>query len=371
MLPGPTNVPDRIMKSMERPIINHRGEEFRKLFFSLEERCKKVFETEGDVVILTSSGTGAVEAGVANFIGKGDEAVVTVFGEFGERLADTIEVYGGKAIRVRARPGKVPSVEDVKEALDIGNPKALYLVYNETSAGTIHRDAKELSRLTKEKGVLMVLDAISVLGGDELPMDEWGIDVVIAGSQKALAMPPGLAFVSLNSFAKSMMNKKPPTKYFDLSLYLEYMEKGETPFTPAIPLFYALDEALNLVLEEGLRRRIERHRKCADAFYSAFEAMDLTLFADRKYRSNTVIAVEYPMGVEDRKLRSLLEKKYDVVIAGSFGELEGKVFRVGSMGEVNEEIVLRTVTAISRSLNELGFSNDEKAAMEEVEKTFG
>ncbi|HKT22205.1 MAG TPA: aminotransferase class V-fold PLP-dependent enzyme, partial [Nitrososphaerales archaeon] len=199
MLPGPTNVSERVMRAMLGPIINHRGDAFRELYKGVLDKTRHLFQTEGDVVVFSSSGTGGVEAAVWNLIRPGDVAVVPVFGEFSSRLAETVEMAGGKAIRVASDFGKVPSLDQVKAAMEQqGKFKAMFLVHNETSTGVAAPYAEEVSRLAKDHGAFSVIDAISSLGGYAIPVDRWGVDVCITGSQKCIAAPPGLALLSVS-----------------------------------------------------------------------------------------------------------------------------------------------------------------------------
>src|ERR671915_1384252 len=364
MLPGPTNVPNRVMNSMLAPIINHRSQDFRILYKSLVEKIKKTFQTSNDIVLLTASGTGAVEASVVNLIKKGDKAIVPVSGEFGSRLADLIDSWGGKAIRVVSPYGENPPYEKIEEAFDQNkDTKAIYAVYNETSTGTTIRYMDKLGKLCSKNGAFFVADAVSILGGDELPVDKWNIDICVTASQKALAAPPGVAPISINKRTKKYMQENPPpTQYLNLKRYFKYYEEHyETPFTPALPLFYAFREALNLILEEGLDKRIKRHRICADAFYSGLSSMGLTPFAKPNARSNVVISLNYLPGMDDKKFRSLLSDDFKILVAGGFGELKGKVFRIGSMGEVSKYHVMRTLSSISSAMNILGFNVNPEA----------
>ena len=352
MLPGPTNVPNRVMNAMLAPIINHRSEDFRILYKRIIEKTQKVFETSGDIILLTASGTGAVEASVVNLIKKGDKAIIPVNGEFSTRLADLIDSWGGTAIRITAPFGENPPIEKIEEAFEVNKDvKALYAVYNETSTGTTIR-------------------YMDKLGGDELPVDKWNIDICITASQKALAAPPGVSPISINERTKKYMQSNPsPILYLNLNRYFKYyLEHTETPFTPALPLYYAFDEALTLVLEEGMSKRIERHRICADAFYSSLNTLGLTPFAKEDARSNVIIALNYLDGMDDKKFRTLLSKEFKVLIAGGFGNLKGKVFRIGSMGEVTRYHVMRTISSIYAAMKMLGIDANEKALSVAEEK---
>jgi len=357
MLPGPTNVPNRVINAMLTPMINHRSDDFRKLYKDIVSKTQKVFETENDIVVLTTSGTGAVETSVVNLIKKDDVVIIPVNGEFSTRLADLIDNYGGKTIRINSPYGKNPPIEKIQEAFEKNSKvKALYVVYNETSTGTTLRYLSKLGDICKAHGAFFVVDAVSILGGDELPVDKWNVDICFTATQKALAAPPGIAPISISKEAKKYMKVNPPaSQYLNLKRYFKYYNDSfETPFTPAISLFYAYQEALNIILEEGIQNRIERHRKCANAFYSGLEALGFTPFADANSRSNVVIAVNYLPGIDDKKFRELISSKFKVLLAGGFGELKGKVFRVGCMGEVSSYHVMRTLSAISSSMSILG-----------------
>lgn len=371
MLPGPTNVPNRVMNAMLAPIINHRSEDFRILYKRVIEKTQKVFETNGDIILLTTSGTGAVEASVVNLIKKGDKAIIPVNGEFSTRLADLIDSWGGTAIRITAPFGENPPIEKIEEAFEANKDvKALYAVYNETSTGTTIRYMDKLGNLCGKYGSFYIADAVSILGGDELPVDKWNIDICITASQKALAAPPGVSPISINERTKKYMKSNvSPILYLNLNRYFKYyLEHTETPFTPALPLYYAFDEALNLVLEEGMSKRIERHRICADAFYSSLSTLGLTPFAKDDARSNVIIALNYRDGMDDKKFRTLLSEEFKVLIAGGFGNLKGKVFRIGSMGEVGRYHVMRTISSIYSAMKMLGIDANEKALSVAEEK---
>ena len=357
MLPGPTNVPNRVINAMLTPMINHRSDDFRKLYKDIVSKTQKVFETENDIVVLTTSGTGAVETSVVNLIKKDDVVIIPVNGEFSTRLADLIDNYGGKTIRINSPYGKNPPIEKIQEAFEKNSKvKALYVVYNETSTGTTLRYLSKLGDICKAHGAFFVVDAVSILGGDELPVDKWNVDICFTATQKALAAPPGIAPISISKEAKKYMIENPPaSQYLNLKRYFKYYNDSfETPFTPAISLFYAYQEALNIILEEGIQNRIDRHRKCANAFYSGLEALGFTPFANANSRSNVVIAVNYLPGIDDKRFRELISSKFKVLLAGGFGELKGKVFRVGCMGEVSSYHVMRTLSAISSSMSILG-----------------
>jgi aspartate aminotransferase-like enzyme len=360
MLPGPTNVPDRVMDAMIKPMINHRGEAFTTLLKEVTEKSKHLFQTTESPLILSASGTGGVEAAVWNIVRPGDKVVVPVYGEFGSRLSEAVELAGGEAIRVTSEFGTVPSLDAVTEAvLRTPNLKAVYLVHNETSTGCTVPYVEELGKVAAEKGAFYVVDAISSLGGYAIPVDEWGVDVCVTGSQKCLAAPPGLSLLSVSKKAAEYVRRDPPkVRYFDLARQLDFLAHGETPFTPAISLYYALDVALDMLIEEGLEKRVERHSRLAGRFYSVLDAMGLKAFADPRFRSNTVIAGLYPDGLDDKLFRKRMNEEHDIVIGAGFGAMKSKMFRIGNMGEVSTAHVNRTAAAMALTLTKSGHQVD-------------
>ncbi|MFY9301587.1 MAG: alanine--glyoxylate aminotransferase family protein [Candidatus Nitrosotenuis sp.] len=370
MLPGPTNVPERVMRAMITPMINHRSDDFVELYEDSVEKTKKVFQSEGEAVLLSASGTGAVEASVVNLIKKGDKVIIPTNGEFSGRLAQMLEWAGANVIKLESTPGENASFEKVKEAFDNNRDvKAFYCVWNETSTGTMIKYLDKVKNLTARNDSFYVVDGVSIVGGEELKMDKWGIDVAMTGAQKAFAAPPGISPIVVNDRAKKYMNENPPkTMYFNLPRYFKYYEESKhTPFTPALPLLYAYREAMNMILEEGLDNRIRRHRICSDALYSSLSALGLTPFAKEDARSTVVVALNYLQGLEDKTFRSTLAEKFRVLVAGGFGNLKGKVFRVGCMGEVQRYHVMRTISAIGSTLEMMGYKTKSMDALKVAE----
>lgn len=358
MLPGPTNVHPRVMRAMLKPMINHRGPDFYELYSRIIDRAKKVFQTKGDVFVLTCSGTGGVDCSIGNVVAKGDKVIVPIFGLFGERMRDVVLRHGGVPVEIKKEWGEGLSAAEVEDALKRERDvKAIALVCNETSTGVCVRELKEIGRLAQEHGALLIVDAVSMLGGDDLPVDEWGIDLCVTGSQKCLACPPGLALISVSERAWEVIEKSSSRPYyFDLTSYKRYLEeRTETPFTPSIPLFYALDEALAIIEEEGLENRFERHKRCARAFYEALGSIGVSPIPKPEHRSNTVICVKPPLGVKADDLRKIAREKHNVVLGGGQGPFRGKVFRIGCMGMISPAMVLKTLSAIGLSLRELGY----------------
>ena len=372
MLPGPTNVPNRVMRAMLAPIINHRSDDFVELYTDVIEKTQKVFETQNDIVALSASGTGAVEASVINLVKKGDKIIIPVNGEFSNRLSQLIEGQGANVVKLETPPGQNATFDQIKEAFDNNKDvKAFYVVHNETSTGTMVNYLDKVSDLTSRNDTFYVVDSVSLLGGVELPVDKWNIDVCLTGAQKALAAPPGISPISISAKAKKYMIKNPPsTMYFNLARYFQYYEESKhTAFTPALPLLYAYREALTIMLEEGLQNVYKRHKICSDALYSGLSAIGLTPYvAKEEDRSISIVALNYLDGLEDKTFRNILANKFRVLVAGGFGDLKGKVFRVGCMGEVSPYHVMRTISAISSTLAMMGYDTDSKAGLKTAEE---
>jgi len=358
MIPGPTEVSTQALLAMAKPVVSHRDEDFSAFFKQLTEKAKQVFQTQNDLFILAASGTGGVEAAVANLTRKGDKVVVPVFGTFSDRVAEAVKRYGGEVIRIEIPLGEGPTASLIEKTLEKHpDTKVVYIVYNETSTGVTVRELPQIAKIAHKFDAVVVADAISILGGDELPVDPWEIDVCVTGAQKCLATPPGIALVSVSDRAWRLIEREGlSTFYFDLSRYKKFFdERGQTPFTPAIPLLFALDIALTEILEEGLENRIRRHRLCAQAIYSAVEAWGMTPFAKEPFRSNTVIAVKYPPNFDDAKFRGLLKRKYRIAVAGGIGITKGMVFRIGCMGNIGPQDVVLTIAAMEAVLYEIGY----------------
>src|SRR5881296_1437939 len=372
MLPGPTNVPPRVMRAMIKPLMGHRGPDFKEILSQVISKTKKVFETKGDLYILTTSGTGATECALQNIIDDGDKIIVNVNGFFSERLAEAIKAYGGHPLVVNSEWGNAPRTDDFRKIIK-ANPdaKALAVVYNETSTGVTVRSLQEIGKLCEEEDILLIVDAISILGGDKLPVDDWNVDICVTASQKCLMTPPGLAFISVSDKAWTKIKSKKINRsyYLDLLMYQKYIQDGYTPFTPAVTLLYALNEACDMILEEGLPARYERHRICAEAVYNGMEAMGLGLYAEKESRSHTVAAVNSPLGMDEGKVRELIRTKYGIDFGGSLGKAKGKMFRVGIMGNVGSSDIMTTVGAIGSATSELGFKAKVDEGLEAARET--
>ncbi len=353
MIPGPVPLHPRVLRALSRPMIGHRSKEFGKIYDESRRTLMKLFETENEIFVITGSGTAAMEAALGNLLKPEDTAVTIENGKFGERFTLIAERYA-KVRPVRFEWGMPIELDSVEEALAEGGAKVVTMVHNETSTG-IKNPAKEVSELAHTYGALFIMDGITSIGGDTVMVDEWNVDIGIAGSQKCLGAPPGLSAVSVSDSAWDAMVENPPY-YLDLRAYRKSAAKEvtQTPYTPSVTLFYALHEALRMILEEGIEARKERHRRAAAAMRAAAEALGIELFPElnsiTEY-SNTVTAMKIPEGISDRDLRNgMLE--LNVQISGGQEHLSGKIFRIATMGNFTERDVLTTVQTLERVLKE-------------------
>ena len=353
-IPGPTPLPERVVRSMNRPMIDHRGPEFAAILAEITAGAKRVFKTKHDLILLTSSGTGGLESAVANLVSPGDEVVVALCGNFGERFAALASAYGADVVRLEFEWGQPVDPDDLARVLE-RHPKAgvVLLTHNETSTG-LTNPLRELALVVRDAGRTVVVDGVSSISSIDIETDAWGIDVAVSGSQKGWMAPPGIALVSISERAWAQQAKaRSPRFYFDWKEAKTWADKGMTPFTPAINVAFALQEGLRMLEEEGLPNVYERHSRLARATQSGLEALGFALFARDGYRSNTVTSAVPPAGVDVGALRKLLDTKYGVVIAGGQGKMTGKMLRVGHLGAVAEGDVVQVIWAMEQALEEL------------------
>ena len=357
-IPGPTPCPEDIMELMSSPMINHRGPEFKDLLFSVTDRLKRVFQTDNDLYVLTASGTGALEASLVNTLSPGDEVIAAVTGSFGSRYADMAEAVGASVTRLDFEWGTDVDVPTLRRALESHpDAKAVLVTHNETSTGVVN-DLEAISNLVKgEFGKLLLVDAISSLGCVPLPVDRWRCDVVATASQKGFLTPPGLSFISFGPEAWQARESATATSfYFDLVTAQSYLEKGQTPFTPNLSLFYALDRSLDVILDEGLEETYTRHAYFADMTRRGVKALGLELLPDERCASNTITAVRVPGGIDAKALTETLRLEHNVVVAGGLGRLEGKIIRIGHLGAVAESDIAGCLQALGKTLDSMGFN---------------
>lgn len=356
LTPGPTPLPPEVCEALSRPIIHHRTPQFQAVLKEVEENLKYIFQTKNDVFIFASSGTGAMEAAVVNLLSWGDKALVVEGGKFGERWTELCRAYGVEPIVLKAEWGRALEPSLLKEHL-ASEPgiKVVFLTLCETSTGVTF-DVRAMGQVTKETEAVLCVDAISGLGVIDLATDEWGVDVVVSGSQKGLMLPPGLGFLSVSKKAwKLVETSQCPKYYFDLKGAKKALEKTDTPFTPAIGLIIALNESLKMMHEEGLDAIFRRHRKLAEATRAAMLALGLELFAPES-ASDAVTAVNVPPGIDGEKLVKAMRDDYGVTIAGGQSEMKGKIFRIAHMGYLSEFDIIVAVSCLEKVLKKMGFA---------------
>jgi len=353
-IPGPTPLPERVVRSMNRPMIDHRGPEFAAILAEITAGAKRVFGTKNDLLLLTSSGTGGLESAVANLVSPGDEVVAAVCGNFGERFAALAAAYGADVVRVEFEWGQPVDPGDLRGVL-ARHPQAkvVLLTHNETSTG-LTNPLRELARVARDADRIVVVDGVSSISSIDIDTDAWGIDVAVSGSQKGWMAPPGLALVSVSDRAWARQaGARSPRFYFDWKEARAWAEKGMTPFTPAVTVAFAMREGLKMLEEEGLPNVYERHARLARATQAGLEALGFQLYAREGYRSNTVTSALPPPGLDVNALRKLIDSKYGVVIAGGQGKMTGKMIRVGHLGAVAEGDVVQVIWTIEQALDEL------------------
>lgn len=356
-IPGPTFVPQSVLQASARPMINHRGPEFAALLAALTRALQDVLRTQGDVLLLTASGSGGMEAAVANTLSRGDKVLLFINGAFGERFAAICKTYGVEARRIDVPWGRAVEPDLVRDELakEKGKDaaKAVLITHNETSTGVLN-PLKEISDVVRESGKLLIVDSISGAGAAELAIDDWGIDVLVTASQKAWGAPPGVAIVTMSDKAwKAYDRSDLPKAYFDLQAHKAALEKGATPATPAVSVFIALQESVRLMSEEGIASILKRHRDLSAATRRGLAALNLGIFGDERYASPAVTAFRMPTRVDARNLIRILRDDHDTVIAGGQGRLEGQIARVGHMGFVTIPDILAFFSALEATLKDL------------------
>lgn len=355
-IPGPTPVPDEVLQAMTKQMINHRGPEFGQILKGVTEKLKQLLQTKGDVFLLTSSGTGGLEAAVVNTLSPGDKVLSVSNGVFGERFASIAEQFGAEVTPLKFEWGKAVDPDAVRQALqNKSEVKAVLVTHNETSTG-VTNDLGTISSVIKEFDKLLLVDAISSLGSINLPIDEWHCDVAVTGSQKGWMAPPGLAMVSVSEEAwQAHANAKMPRFYWDFSRAKSYLERAQTPWTPAVTTVFAMATSLEMMLKEGLANIVARHERVGKKTREGIKGLGLSIFADEDYASNTVTAVSATDGLDVNKMRKILREEHEVVLGGGQQRLDGKIFRIGHLGMVTEEDIEAVISALEVALPQAGF----------------
>lgn len=369
LTPGPTPVPERLALRMAQPIVHHRSPEFEAVFARVREGLGWLYQTGQDVLVFASSGTGAMEASFVNFLRKGDTAVVVDGGKFGERWAKLAKAYGVNAVTLKCEWGEPVEPAAVEKALrENPSAKAVYVQANESSTGVYH-PVQELAQITGRTGAILVVDAISALGAMPLPMDAWGIDVLVSAAHKALGLPPGVAFLAASEKAWKLNESSDlPRFYFDLKRERENQRKNQTAWTPAISLVAGLDESLAMFKEEGLENVFARHARMARAARAAMKALGLTLYS--KSPSPAMTTVLSPDGVDSEKLVKHLFKQYGIKLVGGQDAAKGKIFRIAHLGYFDDFDMLVVIGAVERGLHDLGAKVELGAGLAAAQRSF-
>ena len=355
--PGPTMLPPEVLLKMAEPVMHHREPEFERIFTEIREGLKYLFQTKNEVLIFTSSGTGAMEGAVSNILSKGDKALVVRGGKFGERWGEICKAYGIEFIPIDVEWGKAVDPKKIQRILG-SDPsiRAVYTQASETSTGVKHPIKEIAAMVRKYEETVIIVDAITGIGVFDIPMDEWGLDVVVSGSQKALMLPPGLAFAALSDKAwKFAERSNLPKFYFDFKKELKSAQKNQNSFTPAISLFVGLRESLKLIRKEGLESVFGRHEKLATATREAVKALGLELYAPES-PSNALTAVKVPEGIQGGKLKNLFFEKFGITVAGGQDQAKGKIIRIAHLGYYERLDMVMVISALEMLLKEMGYA---------------
>lgn len=358
MIPGPTPVPEQVLHALAKHPIGHRSGDFTKIMAEVTQNLKWLHQTQSDVLILAASGTGAMEAGIINFLSPGDRVLVGSNGKFGERWVEVCQTYGLSVEPVVAEWGQPLDPEQFRTRLEADTDKqikAVVITHSETSTGVIN-DLATINQHVKAHGqALIIVDAVTSLGAVNVPFDEWGLDVVASGSQKGFMLPPGLGFVAVSPKAwQAYSTAKLPRYYLDLGKYRKDAAKNSTPFTPAVNLIFALQVALRMMQAEGLENIFARHQRLTHATRAAVRALGLPLYGADECASPAITAV-YPDRVDAEKVRAVMKKRFDIVLAGGQDHLSGKIFRIGHLGFVSDRDILAAIAALEATLVDLGY----------------
>lgn len=357
MIPGPTPVPEKVLLAMAKHPIGHRSGEFSQIIAETNANLKWLFQTKNPVLAIAASGTGTIEAAIINFLSAGDRVLVGTNGKFGERWAQISKAYGLDVQTITAEWGAPLNPDDFDKALSADTDKAIKAViitHSETSTGVLN-DLEAINRHVKTHGeALIIVDAVTSLGSHDIPVDEWGIDVIGSGSQKGFMLPPGLGFVTASDKAWAAYEKATlPKFYLDLGKYRKAAGQNSTPFTPPVNLYFGMKVALEMMQAEGLENIFARHTRHKEATRAAMKALGLPLFAPDTHASPAITSV-VPDGVDAEKIRSVMKKRFNIALAGGQDHMAGKMFRMGHLGFVCDRDILCAISALEATLQELG-----------------
>lgn len=367
MTPGPSPVPSFVRESLSQEIMHHRTSEFKEILKEAHAGLKSIFCTENPVLILSSSGTGAMEAAVSNLFSKGEKVLAIGGGKFGERWVEIARCFSLDVVEMNVEWGTVPSPEAIGKILDENKDiKGILTTLCETSTATVF-DIEKIAKITNEKDMLLVVDAISGLGQDVLLTDQWGVDVVIGGSQKGFMLPPGLSFISLSKRAQSAMaTSKLPKYYFDLKKALKSHAKDDTPYTSAVSLIVGLKTAIDAIKKEGLEARWRKFAKMAEATREAAKALRLKVFSQRP--SDSVTAIVSPENIKSSDIVKILRREYGLSIAGGQADFKDKIFRIAHMGWISEKDLIECFSLLEKVLGNLGYGFKRGASVSRLEE---
>lgn len=359
MIPGPTPVPESVLLDMAKHPVGHRSSEFSRILESVYQDLKLLFQTKNDVIIYTSSGTGAMEAALSNLLNPNDKVLSLVIGNFGTRWAKIAASRGAVVDKIEVEAGHAINPDDLKAKLDADvnkEIKVVTLTHNETATG-VTNDVKTLVKIINEHGAVSVVDGVTSLGALECKMDEWGIDVLISGSQKGFMIPPGLSFLAASPKAWAMYEKcEHPSFYFDWASNKKAVLENSTAFTPAVNLIVALKTALEMMKEEGVENVWKRHKKIATGIRAAIRAIGLKLFVeDDSIASHAITSVLPPDGISVPDIRKVMKNDYDIVVANGQNKLKDVIFRMGTLGYVSERDAITAVGSLESTLYKLGY----------------
>jgi len=359
LLPGPVRMHPRVLRAMTMPAINHRSAVFQAVIAEVRELTKYLFQTSGKVAVLSGSGTSGLEAAVSGMLHKDDKVLCLVNGKFSERFLELCGVFA-KPTPLQFEWGAPVDPEKVSAALESGGYKAVTVCHNETSTG-LTNPIREIAAVARKHDALLLVDGITSVGGIDVRL-EWGIDALVMGSQKCVAAPPGLAAVAVSERGYNALHED-SSFYLSLKAHVDALEDDDTPYTPAVPLFFAYREALRVLKEEGLEVRLKRTAMLGEATRSAVDAIDLEMLPRKGFESNTVSAMKYPAGMDDKKFRKTLEEEHRTVVQGGQAQLKGKIFRIGHMGIVSLADLVAGFAGIESTLAKLGHKFDRGAGV--------
>jgi aspartate aminotransferase-like enzyme len=370
MAPGPTPVPSQALLAMAQPMIHHRTPEYEALFTEVRAGLARLFQTRADVVPFACSGTGAMEAAAVNTLSAGDTVVVVRAGKFGERWVEICKAYGVNVVELAAPFGQTVPAERLADTLrSVPGIRAVLTQHSESSTGVLH-DVRGFAAVTRATDAILIVDAVSSLAIADLQMDAWGLDVVVAGSQKGLMLPPGLGFCALSDRAWARTKTSTlPKYYFNLVEERKFVAKSEAHFTPAVSVIVGLREVIRMIEAEGLPNVLKRHDRLGRATRAGVEALGLALFA-KATPSPALTSVRAPQGIDGEAIVAAFSRSHNITIAGGQGEMKGRIFRLGHMGYAAEFDTIAALSALEQVLAELGVPVDFGASVRAAQKVF-